>query len=74
MVKVGLMTKEERNNYLTAENKAYDNLIRKGYSPQGCDKNFEKVIVFKIFNPHTNDEKKDIYYFKDWQEADADLV
>lgn len=68
------MDKEERRRYLTAEHKAYLSLIEKGYSPQGADDKFENIVVFKIENKNTNNEKRQIYYFKDWQEADEKLV
>ena len=73
MVKIGLMSKVERDKYLTAENKAYDQLIKKGYRPQGVDKNFKNVVIFKIENEHTNYEKKEIFYFENWQEANLKL-
>ena len=51
------MDKEERRRYLTAEHKAYLSLIEKGYSPQGADDKFENIVVFKIENKNTNNEK-----------------
>ncbi|MEG1926088.1 MAG: hypothetical protein RR415_10115 [Ruthenibacterium sp.] len=73
MVKIGAMNKPERDKYFTAENKAYQSLLSKGYSPQGVDNKFEKVVVFKIKNQHTNSESKEIYCFEDWIEADKNL-
>lgn len=59
--------------YITAENYAYGELIKAGYLPSGRTNDFEKVVVFKILNRHTNDEKKDVFYFNDWQEASESL-
>lgn len=73
MVKIGLMEKEERDKYLDAENKAYDNLIVKGYLPQGINKNMTKVVVFKRENEHMPNERTEVFYFDNWQEADSKL-
>ena len=55
--------------YIKAENKAYNELVKYGYCPQGVTKDFKKVIVFKIKNKNKNDEEKEIYYFNNYQEA-----
>jgi hypothetical protein len=60
--------------WMKAENKAYDILVEHGYTPQGMTNNFKKVIVFKIENENRNNGKRDIFYFKDWQEAVEKLI
>lgn len=64
----GLCTLYQKD-YIKAENKAYDNLIINGFLPQGADKGFKTVCVMKIENEHRNNEKRDIWHFKNWQEA-----
>lgn len=59
----------EDREYLTAENNAHAKLVEHGYTPQGRTKNFKKVVVFKIVNEHRENEKKDVFYFDNWQEA-----
>lgn len=61
--KRGIPVNKDRN-YLEAENTSYDKLVECGYFPQGMTKDFEKVVVFRIEN-----EKKDVFYFDNWQEA-----
>lgn len=60
--------------YIKAENKAYENLKRKGYTPQGYDMKLRKVVIFKIENENSNNEKREHYYFKNFQEADKNLL
>jgi hypothetical protein len=60
--------------YMRAENKSYDKLVEHGYKPQGCTKDFKKVVVFKIENENTINEKRDIFYFQNWQEAEEALT
>ena len=55
--------------YIKAENNAYNELVKYGYSPQGRTEDFKKVVVFKIENKNRNNEKKEIYYFNNYQEA-----
>ena len=64
--------------YMIAENKAYDNLVKKGYTPQGIDKDFKSVCVMKFEHPEfwqhpVKREKCEVFYFKNWQEADKNL-
>ena len=59
--------------YVKAENNAYNELVKYGYCPQGVTKDFKKVIVFKIKNKNRNNEKKEIYYFNNYQEASIKL-
>lgn len=66
--KEGLSIIEDRE-YLEAENNAHNKLIQHGYTPQGRTRDFKKVVVFKIENEHRNNEKKEIFYFDNWQEA-----
>lgn len=66
--KEGISVLRDRE-YIAAENKAYDKLVKYGYSPQGRTEDFKKVVVFKIENKNRNNEKKDVFYFNDWQEA-----
>ncbi len=57
-----------------AENAAHDRIMAAGYRPNGYDMKTEKVIVLSIQNEHTNSEKRKIYYFNSWQEAEENLV
>ena len=64
--------------YIIAENKAYDNLVKKGYTPQGINKDFKSVCVMKFEHPEfwqnpVKCGKREIFYFKNWQEADKNL-
>ena len=68
----GLCTLYQRD-YIEAENKAHDKLTECGYLPQGVTKDFKKVVVFKIENEHKSNEKRDIFYFQNWQEAEETL-
>lgn len=71
----GITTLYQRE-YIIAENEAYESLRANGFKPYGNhqsrDKN-KKIVVFKIENEHNNDEKRDIYYFKNFQEANEIL-
>lgn len=65
--------------YIIAENEAYDNLIKKGYTPQGANINFKSVCVMKFEHPEfwnnpIKHGKCEVFRFKDWQEADATLI
>ena len=68
----GISTLQQRD-YIEAENKAHDQLLINGYLPQGMTKDFKKVVVFKIENEHRSNEKRDIFYFQNWQEAKETL-
>lgn len=68
----GLSTLHQRD-YIEAENKAHDQLVSYGYIPQGRTKDFKNVVVFKIENQHTSNEKREIFYFQNWQEAEETL-
>lgn len=72
-VKIGLMNKSDRDKYLSLENAAHNNLIKKGYLPQGINKNMTKVVVFKRENEHMPNEHTEVFCFDDWQEADSKL-
>jgi hypothetical protein len=69
----GIPTNKQRE-YLTAENEAYEILKQNGFIPNGMTNDFKKVVVFKIENVHRNNEKKDVFYFKNWQEATEVLI
>lgn len=65
--------------HIIAENKAYDNLIKKGYTPQGADEGFKTVCVMKFEYPEfwenlTKRGKCEVYHFKNWQEAAEALM
>ena len=65
--------------HVIAENKAYENLIQKGYTSQGADKNLKTVCVMKFEHPeYWNHPIKrgdyEVFHFKNWQEADAKLT
>ena len=64
--------------YIVAENKAYDNLVKKGYTPQGIDKDFKSVCIMKFEHPEFWEHpvkrgKREVFHFKNWQEADKNL-
>lgn len=63
----------QQREYITAENKAYDELVRKGYTPQGMDQKFKNVVIVKIENENTNKEKREWFYFENWQTANENL-
>lgn len=65
------VSEQEWENYIIAENKAHDELKNKGYSPQGCTKDFNRVVVAK---EHGIGEHADFYYFDTWQEANENLA
>lgn len=65
--------------YIKAENEAYDNLIKKGYTLQGADGNFKTVCVMKFEHPEFWNHpikrgKCEVFHFKNWQEADLKLI
>lgn len=65
--------------YIIAENQAHNNLVKKGYTPQGADKGFKTVCVMKFEHPEFYNNpvmcgKCEVYHFKNWQEADAKLM
>lgn len=65
-------------DYIKAENKAYDNLVEKGYTPQGVDRNLKTVCVMKFEHPEYSEHpvkrgKCEVFKFKNWQEADMSL-
>lgn len=65
--------------FIKAENKAYENLINKGYTPQGADNGFKTVCVMKFEHPEFYNHpikrgKCEIFHFKNWQEADSALA
>lgn len=64
------VSEEEWKIYIIAENKANDALVKAGYSPQGINKNFTKVVVAK---EHRIGKHADFYYFNTWQDAQAEL-
>lgn len=66
--KEGISIIEDRE-YIEAENNAHAKLVEYGYTPQGRTNDFKKVVVFRIENEHRENEKKDVYYFNNWQEA-----
>ena len=65
--KAGLSVKQDRE-YLTAENESYEKLVANGLKPQGCTKDFKQVVVFMFIDGHQHG-KKEVYYFRNWQEA-----
>ena len=60
--------------YIKAENEAYEKLRENGYTPQGADKDFKTVCVFKFEHPEFWEHpvkrgKQEVFHFKNWQEA-----
>lgn len=69
----------KQREYISAENKAYDELIKNGYTPQGAGEEFKTVCVMKFEHPEfwenpVKREKCEVYHFKNWQEAAETLV
>lgn len=65
--------------FIIAENQAYDNLIKKGYTPQGINQDFKTVCVMKFEHPEfwynpVKRGKREVFHFKNWQEADTKLM
>ena len=69
----GISTLKQKR-YVIEETNAHDELIKAGYTPSGCDMKLHKVVVFKIENANRNNEKRELYYFKNWQEAVETLI
>lgn len=69
----------KQKEYIKAENKAHDDLIQNGYTPQGADKGFKTICVMKFEHPEFwgNPAKRgkcEVYHFKNWQEAAESLI
>lgn len=69
----------KQRGYLEAENKAYDDLIKRGYRPQGADVGFKTVCVMKFEHPEFCENpvkrgKCEVFHFKNWQEANEKLT
>lgn len=74
----GMSTFKQRE-YIVAENNAHDELIKNGYTPQGIDADFKTVCVMKFEHPEFWNHpvkcgKREIFHFKNWQEALEELV
>lgn len=74
----GISTLKQRE-YVIAENKAHDELIKNGFTPQGADVGFKTVCVMKFEHPEFYDNpvkcgKREIFHFKNWQEAVEKLI
>lgn len=65
--KADLNVQQDRE-YLIAENDSYKKLMDNGFKPQGCTKDFKRVVVFVFLEGHQHGEKE-VHYFKNWQEA-----
>lgn len=59
---------------LKRENDAYNALAAAGYRLQGEDLKSNLVVVMKIENENTNEERRKIWYFKNWETAAAQLL
>lgn len=73
------MLRRDIRERIIAENKAYDELVKNGFTPQGADVGFKTVCVMKFEHPEFHDNpvkcgKREIYHFKNWQEALEELV
>ena len=69
----------KQREYINAENKAHDDLIKNGYTPQGADEGFKTVCVMKFEHPelYNNPVKRgncEVYHFKNWQAAAEALI
>lgn len=63
----------EDREYIDAETAAHEKLVRHGFRPAGRTRDFKKVVIVRIENEHSNDEKKEWFYFNNWQEASEAL-
>lgn len=68
----GIAVNQQRE-YLEAENKAHNKLVKTGFLPQGYDFKKKKYVVFKRENEHKSNEYTEVYYFDSWQEAKEKL-
>ena len=68
----GIAVNQQRE-FLEAENKAHDELVKAGFLPQGYDFKKKKNVVFKRENEHKRKEHTEVYYFDSWQEAKEKL-
>ena len=69
----------KQKEYIVAENNAYDELVKNGFTPQGTDAGFKTVCVFKFEHPEFRDNPAkrgecEVFHFKNWQEALEELV
>ena len=69
----------KQREYINAENKAYDNLIKKESTAQGADEGFKTVCIMKFTYPEFWENpikrgKCEVYHFKNWQEAAEALI
>lgn len=69
----------KQREYINSENKAYDDLVKSGYTPQGADKGFKTVCVMKFEHPEfwENPVKRgkcEVFHFRNWQEAAEILI
>ena len=63
------VTVDTWKKYISAENKAHDEIVKAGYSPQGWDAKSNTKVILRITNPHTNSERVEYQYYKTWQDA-----
>lgn len=64
----------KQREYVKAELEAHDKLEKAGFKLPGIDKETGKYLVLKEDNPNTNKEKRNWYYFEDWQDAVKNLL
>lgn len=67
------MIDKTKREWIAAENKAHDELVKNGFTPSCRTMDFKKVIVMKIENEHQHNEHREVFYFDNWQEAKASL-
>jgi hypothetical protein len=66
-------------DYIVASNNAYDELVKKGYTPQGLNRDMKSVCIMKFEHPEFWDNpvkcgKREIFNFKDYIEANEKLL
>ena len=77
--KIECVSVNKQREYINAENKAYNDLIRKGYTPPGAAEGFKTVCVMKFEYPEfwenpTKRGKCEVFHFENWQEAAEALI
>ena len=77
--KIESVSVNKQKEYINTENKAYIDLIRNGYTPQGADEGFKTVCLMKFEHPEFWENpikrgKCDVFHFENWQEAAKVLI
>lgn len=77
--KIDGISVNKQREYIKAENKAYDALVKNGYAPQGADEGFKTICVMKFEHPEfwynpVKRGKCEVFHFENWQETAGSLI